>query len=106
MKSEDDFMTSLLMVCVSLEFIVAEAAVAVTVWKHPNPNLPGWLVNAFTVSLVACLPAVMGLKAHSIIRRLVSVDEVPFLKVKLSRILLAGIGGAYAAMIVMIIILS
>jgi len=106
MKNDHPFITNLLMVGVLLEFVTVEAAVAVHVWKHPNPLLPAWIFNAFTVSLVACVPAAAGFRAHSIVRRLQLVGDETFTKVRLSRILLAGIAGAYGVLIMMIVILS
>lgn len=106
MKKDHGLITNLLMACVLLEFVAAELAVAVVVWKHPNPHLPAWMVNAFTMSLVACLPAVAGLRAYSIVRRLQLVGDEPFTKLRLSRLLLTGIGGAYMVLILILVILS
>ena len=107
MEKKQGLITNLIVGCVLAEFVTAELLVAIVVWKHPNHQLPAWLVNVFTVTLVACVPIVAGLRAYSIVGRLQLVgDKAASTKVKLSRILLAGIGGAYAVLILMIAILS
>lgn len=107
MKKDDGIVTNLLMATVLVEFFVVELAVAVTVWKHPNPNIPIWIINAFTVSLVACLPAAAGFRAYSIVRKLrLTVDVTSSVKVKLSHLILVGIGAAYLIVSMVIVILS
>ncbi len=99
------FLTKLLILGAGIEFVVVEILIAVIFWKHPKPSL-GPLLNVYTACLVASIPAVAGIRGYFIVEKFLVSHDDSRLALRLSRLFLMGVIGAYTALVVIVEILS
>jgi hypothetical protein len=101
------FVTKLLMIGALAEFVVVEVLLVVIFRKNPNPYLRLGLVSVYTTCLMVSIPAAAGMRGYFIVRKLqLPASDGEMMALRLSRLFLSGVVGAYTALILIVEILS
>ncbi len=101
------FVTKLVMIGALAEFVIVEVLIVVTFLRHPNPHLVPTALSVFVVCLLASIPAVAGVRGYFIVNRLLmSPSDLNVSALRLSRLFVGGMAGAFSCVVFILIFMS